>query len=101
MAEEAAGRGAARDQAPRANIALALAGVAVALYIVAVIVAQEEKNEWLWPLTGVVGAAAAITGWSAGRPRPRGRALAALVIGGLVFTVILVWVIVAGISGDL
>ena len=100
MAEEAAGRGAARDQAPRANIALALAGVAVALYIVAVIVAQEE-NGWLWPLTGIVGAAAAITGWSAGRPRPRGRALAALVIGGLVFTVILVWVIVAGISGDL
>ena len=49
----------------------------------------------------VVGAAAAITGWSTGRPRPRGRALAAVVIGGLLFAVILAWAIVAGISGDL
>ena len=101
MAGDAAGRAAAGDHAPRANIALALAGVAVALYIVAMIVAQDEKNDWLWPLAGVVGAAAAITGWSAGRPRPRGRALVAVVIGGLLFAVILAWAIVAGISGDL
>ncbi len=98
MAEEAAGR--AANQAPRANIAVALAGVAVALFVVAIIVAQ-DGSDWLWPLTGVIGAVAAITGWSAGRPRPQGRALAAVVIGGLVFTVILVWVIVAAITGDL
>lgn len=64
------------------------------------IVAQ-DGNDWLWPLTGVVGAAAALTGWSAGRPRPRGRALAAVVLGGLLFTVILVWGVVGGITGTL
>lgn len=99
MAEQRTGTP-AHDRAPRANVALTLAGVAVALYIAAMIVAQDD-NDWLWPLTGLVGAAAAITGWSAGRPRPRRRALAAVVIGALLFTVILLWAVVAGISGDL
>ncbi len=99
MAEEVRIRPAAEDSS-RANAALALAGGALLLYIIAMIVAQDD-NGWLWPLAGVVGAAAAITGWTAGRPRPRGRSLAAIVIGGLLFLLILGWAIVAAISGDL
>ena len=87
-------------QSPRVNAALGLAGVAVALFVVAVIFAQ-EGNDWLWPLAGVVGAIAAISGWSADRPRPRGRALIAVVVGGLIFALIAGWVIVGAITGNL
>ncbi len=82
-------------------LALALAGAAAVLYILAVFVAEESNADWLWPVSAVVGGAGAITGWSAGTPRPRGRALAAVVLGGLIFAVVLLWVIVAAISGDL
>jgi hypothetical protein len=84
----------------RANLAFGLAVVAVVLYVLAMIVAQEE-NGWLWPVAGLLGGAAAVTGWMAGKPRPRGKALAAVVMGGLVFIVILVWTIVAAATGDL
>lgn len=97
--EKPAGRDAEGEASP-ANLALALAGVALALYVVAMIVAQDD-NGFLWPLAGLVGAAAAITGWKAGRPKPRGRALAAVVVGGLVFLVILGWIVVAAFTGDL
>ena len=97
MAEDT--RGAVADKSQRANIALALAGVALALFVTAMVVAQ-DGNELLWPLAGVVGLAAAITGWSAGRPRPRGRALAAVVIGGLPFLMVLGWIVVAVITGS-
>ena len=84
----------------RANFAFGLAVVAVVLYVLAMIVAQEE-NGWLWPVAGLLGGAAAVTGWMAGKPRPHGKALAAVVMGGLVFIVILVWTIVAAATGDL
>ena len=100
MAEEAAS-GATVQDSSRANLALALAGVAVLLYILAIFIAEDSNADWLWPVSAVVGAAGAITGWNAGRPRPRGRALAAVALGGLVFAVVLVWFIVAAISGDL
>ena len=69
MAQEGTPREAPHDESPRVNVALGLAAVAVALFIVALVVAQ-DGNDWLWPLTGVVGAVAAIIGWSAQRPRP-------------------------------
>lgn len=100
MAQEGTPREAPHDESPRVNAALGIAALAVALFIVAIVVAQ-DGNDWLWPLTGVVGAVAAITGWSAGRPRPRGRALIAVVVGGLLFALIAAWGIVGSITGDL
>jgi hypothetical protein len=99
MADQVTGEATAEDSS-RANVALALASVGVALYIVAIFVAEEINAEWLWPVSAVVAAAGAITGWSAGRPPPRGRALAAVVLGGLVVAVTLVWFVYAAISGD-
>ncbi len=90
-----------REQSPLVNAALALAGVAVALFVVAVILDDQGGTDWLWPLAGVVGAVAAISGWSADRPRPRGRALIAVVVGGLIFALIAGWVIVGAITGNL
>ena len=83
----------------RANTALAIAVVSVVLYIVAMVVAQED-NDWLWPVAGLVGGAAAVMGWMADKPKPRGRALAAVVLGGLVFVAILGWVIWAAATGN-
>ena len=89
--------------ASRANVALGLAVLSVLLYVVAVAVAGDDDsgNGWLWPVTGVMGGVAVVAGWRAGAPRPRGKALVATVLGGLVFIVILVWIVVAAISGDL
>lgn len=84
----------------RAKTAHRLAILAVVLYVVAMIVAQ-EKNEWLWPVSGVVGAVAAIMGWSAGKPRPRGQALAAVIMGGLIFLSILGWIVWALATGNM
>ena len=84
--------------ASRTNLAVGLAALALVLYIVAMIVAQEE-NDWLWPVAGLVGLAAAIMGWTAGKPKPKGKALAAVVIGGLVFVTILAWTVVSLING--
>jgi peptidoglycan/LPS O-acetylase OafA/YrhL len=100
MAQEETPRKAPGEESPRVNAALGIAAVAVALFIVAIVVAQ-EGNDWLWPLTGVVGAVAAITGWSAHRPRPRGRALIAVVVGGLLFALVAGWGIVGAITGNL
>lgn len=83
----------------RANIALGLAVVGVVLYIIAMIVAQEE-NGWLWPVAGLIGGAGAIAGWQAGRPRPQGKTMAAVVLGGLVFLTVLGWTIWALATGN-
>ncbi len=88
------------SSASRASVAVGLAVTAVLLYVIAMAVAEDD-NGWLWPLAGVVGAAAALTGWTAGRPRPRGKALLAIVLGGLVFGIILAWIVVAAFTGDL
>lgn len=92
--------GAATPSASRANVGLVLAVVAALAFIVAIIVAQEE-NSWLWPVSGLLGLAGAVTGWTAGKPRPQGRALAAVVIGGLVFLFIAGWVVWAAATGNL
>jgi peptidoglycan/LPS O-acetylase OafA/YrhL len=86
-----------------ANVALGLALLSVLLYVVALAVAGDDDSEngWLWPVAAVVGGAAAFAGWRAGSPRPRGKALAALLLGGLVFLSILGWIVVAAFSGNL
>ena len=85
----------------KANLGVGLAIVGLVLYVVAMIIAQEEDNGWLWPVAGLTGGAGAVVGWMAGKPRPRGKALAAVIVGGLVFVIILGWIVVAAISGDL
>lgn len=87
------------DTTSRANTALGIAVGGFVLYVIAMIVAQEDHG-WLWPLSGLLGAAGAITGWMAGKPKPRGRALAAVIVGGLVFAVILAWIIWAAATGN-
>ena len=83
----------------RADVAVGVAGLAVVLYVIAMIVAEED-NGWLWPVAGLVGLAGAILGWKAGAPRPRGKALLAVVLGGLVFLSILLWTVVALATGE-
>jgi hypothetical protein len=93
-------QGTSTDTTSRANLALGVSALAVVLWIVAMIVAQ-ETNGWLWPLSGLVGAAGAITGWTAGKPRPSGKSLAAVILGGLVFAAILGWIVWAAATGNL
>ena len=83
----------------RANMALGIAVLALVLYLVAMFVAG-ETNDWLWPLTGVVGGAAAVMGWTSGKPRPRGKSLAAVILGGLIFLSIIGWIVVAMATGN-
>ena len=83
----------------RANIALALATAGVVLFIIAMIL-PEGDYEWLWPVAGLVGGAGSVMGWIAGRPRPQGRALTAVVLGGLVLLIILGWMIGAAATGN-
>ena len=87
----------------RATTALGLALVALVLYVVAMAVAGDDDSSYgfLWPVAGITGGVAALAGWRAGAPRPRGRALGAMVVGGLVFIVILAWIVVAAFTGDL
>ena len=87
------------DPGSRANVALGVSLVAVAVWVAAMIVAQED-NEWMWPLSGLIGGVGAVMGWTAGKPRPRGRALAAVVLGGIVFAMILGWIIWAAATGN-
>lgn len=83
----------------RVDIALLISALAAVVYVIAMVVAQED-NEWLWPLAGVLGAIGAVLGFQAGRPRPGGKALLAVVLGGLVFLVILGWVVWALSTGN-
>lgn len=66
-----------------ANLAAALAVAAVAAWL-ALIAADAEGPIWI--VQGVLALAAAVTGWRAGAgAMPRGRALAAMVVGLLLF----------------
>ncbi|MDP3711283.1 MAG: hypothetical protein Q8R60_02195 [Mycobacteriales bacterium] len=87
----------------RENVALGLGVLAAVLFAVAMAVAGEDDSSygWLWPLAGVTGGAAAVTAWRSGSPRPHGKALIGLVLGGLVFLAILAWIVVAAFTGDL
>ena len=48
MAQEGTPREAPHDESPRVNAALGIAALAVALFIVAIVVAQ-DGHDWLWP----------------------------------------------------
>ena len=76
-----------------ANVAVAVAAVAVAVW--AVLMAIDADGP-IWILLGVVSLAAAVLGWRAGDgAMPRGRALAALVIGVVLFVMFVVGTILA------
>ena len=67
----------------RANLA---AGLAVAAVVVWLALMAADADGPIWLLQGVLALAAAVTGWMAGAgSMPKGRALAALVVGGLLF----------------
>ena len=83
----------------RANMALGIAILALVLFVAAMFVAGED-NDWLWPVAGVVGGIAAGMSWAAGKPRPHGKSLAAVILGGLIFLSIIGCIIVAMATGN-
>lgn len=91
----------AADSASRSTTALGVALVALVTFVIAQFVAADDNDPmgWLWPVAGLLGLVGAILGWRAQQP-PKGRALAAVIIGGLLFLMILGWVVVALISGE-
>ncbi len=93
------GAAAGGTKSSRANISLGLAGLAVVLYVIAMMLSEDDSG-WLWPVAGLAGGAAAVMGWLAGRPRPSGKALAAIVLGGLVFVTIVGWSVWAASTGN-
>jgi len=75
----------------RANLAAALAAAAVAVWVVLIAI---DADGPIWLIVGALSLAAAVTGWRAGAGRmPQGRALAALVVGGLLFVMFVVFTI--------
>ena len=78
-------------QASHANLAAALAAVAVAIW--AVLLAIDADGP-IWIIVGVASLGALIMGWRAGGgAMPRGRALAALIVGGVLFAMFVVFTI--------
>ena len=75
-----------------------LAVGAAVLWLVFTVLSVEGP---IWLLVGLLGAAGAITGWRSGGGAPRGRALAAVILGALAFLSVLIFTIVLAISGDL
>ena len=92
MSTTGAGRPRSGAEEPsRANLAAALAAAAVVVW--AVLIAVDADGP-IWIVLGVLALAAAITGWRAGAGGlPRGRALAALVVGGLLFVMFVIFTI--------
>ena len=84
----------------RATVAMGVSGVALVLYVIAMVMGDDAAPEWLWPVAGLLGLVGAVMGWMAGKPRPAGKAMAAVVVGGLVFLVILGWTIWAVATGN-
>ena len=84
MPEARASRSSAERGAPsRANLAAGLAAAAVVVWL-ALMAADADGPIWI--LQGALALAAAIAGWRAGNgAMPHGRALVALVVGGLLF----------------
>ncbi len=81
------------------NLALGLAVGAAVLWIAFSALSVDGP---IWLLVGLLGAAGAVMGWrSAGGAMPRGRALAAVILGALAFVSVLVFTIVLAITGDL
>lgn len=76
------------EQASRANVAAGLAVLAVAVFAA---FAAADADGPIWLLQGATALAAATTGWLAGGgTMPRGRALAALVVGVVLFAMFVV-----------
>ncbi len=88
---EGARRSAGGQEPTRANLAAGLAAAAVVVW--AVLVAVDADGP-IWIVEGVLALAAAVTGWRAGGgAMPRGRALAALIVGGLLFALFVAFTI--------
>ena len=82
-----------------ANAALAVAIAAAAVWIG---LAAGGVDGPIWLAVLVLGGIGAYLGWrSGGGSRPAGRGLAALVIGGIAFTAVVLYIIVGAITGEL
>ena len=92
-------QGAASADSSSANVALGISAVAALLFVIAMVVAN-DGNDWLWPVAGVLGGVGAFLGWRAGRPKLQGKAMLAVVMGGIVFLVILGWIVWAAATGN-
>jgi len=76
-------RAAGNADSSRANLA---AGLAIAAVVVWAALIAVDADGPVWIVQGVLALAAAVTGWRAGGGTvPRGRALAAFIVGGLLF----------------
>ena len=90
------------NAASRTNLALGLSAAGALVFVIAMFVAGEDgANDWMWPVAGVLVLAGAIMGWMAGKPRPQGRALAAVVLGGLTAAFIIGWIVWAAATGNM
>jgi len=89
VAEDSVQTGAGSNSS-RANLAL---GLAVAALVAMAVLAAIDADGPIWLVVGVLSLAAVITGLVAGGGRPRGRALAAVVLGGVLFVVFVVFTI--------
>jgi len=101
MTDEITGDTAVVGATPRANLALGLAIAALAAWAAGVAFSGDgDEYGWIWLVMAVLGAAAVVTGFSAREDgRPRGRALAAVVIGALLVLIFLGFVIGDAIGG--
>ena len=80
---EGAQRTAAGPEPSRANLA---AGLAIAAVVVWAVLIAVDADGPIWIVEGVLALAAAAAGWRAGGgAMPRGRPLAALIVGGVLF----------------
>jgi hypothetical protein len=75
----------------RANLA---AGLAIAAVVAWAVLVAVDADGPIWITVGVLALAAAVTGWRAGAGAlPRGRGLAALVVGSLLFVLFVAFTI--------
>ena len=86
-------------EASRANLAVGLGVAALGSWVVAMLATGDgDENGWLWFVMAAFSIAALVMGLRAGGGRPRGRVLAATVIGGLLTVLFLAFVIADAVS---
>jgi hypothetical protein len=85
----------ARADTSRESLAFGLGLAALAAWVVAVIFAGDDDDGagWLWIVMAGLGLGALVAGLRAGAGRPRGRALFATIVGGVLVLLFLGFVI--------
>ena len=69
----------------KANLALGLGLAALVANVIGMIISgDDDSNGWIWIVMGLLAVGAVVVGLMDGRGKPRGRALAGTIIGGLI-----------------